>query len=531
MKRAALYIRVSSQGQVRDGYSLAFQEEILREFCQRESLEITQMYTDGGQSGATIHRTALTQLITDARDLKFDIVLIFRVDRFSRDPLDLLALIRELESRQIKLRSVTEAVDAGDPAGELMLTILGAIGKFVRRNILQNAMLGKTKRAESGRFTGGSVPFGFTVNEQGQYEHDTQHWWNGLTAAEVAKLVYSEFINNGDQGMGCLALANHLNQMGVRPPRKVWARASLYQILTNPVYCGDFSWNKRSHGIGKVSVKHQREEWLVVPNAHNPIVSRETWTRAQEILVQNRRTGGPKPKVTTNPIVGFMRCAECGAALTLRHASPSTKYHYFTCMSKYSELRTREGTACGDYPFYRAQDLEQLIWGALVRMAGDPTHIEEIRRIMNDKSGPQLQDAEHEVTRLTARLKHLEQQAMRLTTSFSEGRLPEYLWEGQLHRIEQDRIQASRSHEAAMTRANELKGQTVIAASIEEIQSYLGEVLADCTDTSDRREALGILTGPRGIKVSGDGTIDFDLRIPLDLADSPQVMAYPEMHL
>lgn len=90
--RAALYIRVSSAGQVRDGYSLELQEEMLRSFCDREGMAIAQVYREGGQTGSNLDRERLRQPVTGAEAGLFDMVLIFRVDRFSRDPADLRGL-------------------------------------------------------------------------------------------------------------------------------------------------------------------------------------------------------------------------------------------------------------------------------------------------------------------------------------------------------------------------------------------------------------------------------------------------------
>ncbi|MGC8490057.1 MAG: recombinase family protein, partial [Clostridia bacterium] len=183
--RAALYKRVSSQAQVKEGYSLAFQEEIMRDYCARQGLSVVRVYEDGGRTGSNTERAGLQALVGDAKQRAFDVVLIFRVDRFSRDPLDLLYLVQELNRRSITLKSVTEAVDASDPAGELMLTILGAIGKFVRANILQNAILGKRKRAEAGRYTGGALPFGYAATAEGQLVPNDEPWGGGHTAAEI----------------------------------------------------------------------------------------------------------------------------------------------------------------------------------------------------------------------------------------------------------------------------------------------------------------------------------------------------------
>jgi len=521
VRQAALYVRVSSLGQVKDGYSLQFQEQILREFCQREGLTIAGVYREGGQSGSSTKRKELIRLIEDARQSRFDTVLIFRVDRFSRDPVDLLALVRELEAKRIKLRSVTEAVDASDPAGELMLTILGAIGKFVRQNIIQNAMLGKTKRAETGKYTGGKVPFGYAVDEAGMLTPDSRTWWNGRTAAEVARLVFETYLKLGSQGGGCLQVARQLDQMGVPAPKAVWGHATVHQMLSNPCYAGDIAYNKRSHQLNKRSKTNAEDEWVVVRDSHEPIVDRKTWDAVQETLKRNQKGGGrPVDDAFKDLVTGFIRCGECGGALSPRRPSKNQHYLYYTCCSRVSEKRRREGTACTTFPWIRGDELEALIWGALIDLAGDENRIREMQARMATQAGPDLDDAKDELRRLEKRVKSLEEQAMTITTAYAEGKMPEYLWQKQVERLEAERQSTATRLDEARTKVTELQEAMPVAADPKDIQAYLKQQLQNCTTLEERREALAILVGHRGIRVMKDGMIDFDIKIPLHISEA-----------
>ena len=525
MKRAALYVRVSSQGQVRDGYSLQFQEQILRDFCQRESMVVAEVYREEGQSGSTTARTELQRLIEDARQGRFDIVLIFRVDRFSRDPVDLLALVRELETRSIKLRSVTESVDAGDPAGELMLTMLGAIGKFVRTNIIQNAMLGKTKRAESGRYTGGKLPFGYALAENGSYVPDPHPWWNGASAGEVARMIFDLYLTCASRGQGCSTVAQYLEELQVPPPMKGWRKGSIYQILKNPAYAGDFAWRKRSQQLNKPSTANPREKWVLASDAHEPIVDRATWERVQRVLKEQRTSTGQKPDKPDTLLTGFVRCGECQAALTPHQ----TKYRgepvlYFTCGSKLNESRKKARTACTDFPYFRADELEPLVWNALVGLVTVPERIEVYRARMRHQSGPELAETEAEAKRLEKRLQSIEDQETLITTKFTEGHLREDLWKRQLERLGSERDGLLGRLTQLHDRIAERRGQTPTSATTEEIRAYLKRVLTDTSTVEQRREALALLVGFRGVSVHKDGNVEFDLKIPTQGVDAPSLV-------
>ncbi len=530
MKRAALYVRVSSAGQVRDGYSLSFQEQILQEFCQREALVVTGVYRDGGQSGSTTQRRELTRLIADARQRCFDLVLIFRVDRFSRDPLDLLALVRELEAQGIKLRSVTEAVDAGDPAGELMLTMLGAIGKFVRRNLIQNAMLGKMKRAETGRYTGGQIPFGFVVGPSGAYQPDRTPWWNGHTRAEVVEKVYALYLQAAAGGGGCGAVARKLNELGVPGPKSAWGHSSVYQILTNPCYAGDFAYNKRSHPLHRRAQGRRPQDWVWVRAAHEPVVAPAMWARVQELL-RTGRGGGSRSPSDRDPardlMTGFLRCGQCGAALTPRRPHRSQRHLYYTCASRYSTRRRQAGAVCRTFPWLRAADLENLVWPALVAATTTADWMQCLVPLLSPGRAPDLARVQAEVARQERRLEALAEQEMILTTAFAEGRLPADLWQKQLERLQAERAMATDGLARDRAQLADWQSQAPLPVCPSQLQRRLQAALGEWSTLAERRDALSILVGPGGIRVQADGTVELDLRVGLPVVLEPSPLQLP----
>jgi site-specific DNA recombinase len=521
VRRAALYVRVSSQGQVREGYSLSFQEEILREWCRRESVAVAGIYRDGGESGSTIRRRGLTQLIGDARQRLFDLVLIFRVDRFSRDPLDLLTLVRELEARGIRLRSVTEAVDAGDPAGELMLTILGAIGKFVRENIVQNAMLGKRKRAEEGRYAGGTVPFGYLVGASGTYRPDERPRAGGPSAAASVRSLFALYRRVASEGGGCQRVARLLAEQGIPPPRSAWGHATVHQILRNPVYAGDFVYSRRSHRLNRPARRSEPSEWVLVRDAHEALIPRGEWEEVQRLLQARkggrcRRAAEPAPALPGSALAGFLRCGHCGAALTPRRPSRGPCRVYYTCASRYSAGRLREGSACRHFPWLRGDRLESLIWEGAVRLATDDATVKALGARL---AGGTADGAERKAVRLAERrLAGLLQQADRLAAAFLQGEMPEHLWRRQLQRLEAER--AAAEAEADRARRETVRAERRPAISREQIGLLLRETMEGLA-VSLRREALGILVGPRGICISPEGEVRLAVRIPVPGGESP----------
>ncbi len=118
---SAIYIRVSTEDQAKEGYSLEVQREYLESFAKREGYEVFKVYCDEGISAYSTRRNVLQQLLKDAKDKKFDLVLVYKIDRFSRNLKDLLNLVDELSSCGVGFKSATELFNSTASAGRLML--------------------------------------------------------------------------------------------------------------------------------------------------------------------------------------------------------------------------------------------------------------------------------------------------------------------------------------------------------------------------------------------------------------------------
>ena len=131
--KTAIYIRVSTEDQAKEGYSLEVQREYLESFAIREGNEVVKVYCDEGISAYSTRREALQQLLKDAKDKKFELVLVYKIDRFSRKLKDLLNLVDELSSYGVGFKSATEPFDSTTSAGKLMFQQLGSFAEFEER--------------------------------------------------------------------------------------------------------------------------------------------------------------------------------------------------------------------------------------------------------------------------------------------------------------------------------------------------------------------------------------------------------------
>ena len=154
MKRAALYLRVSTQEQAQEGYSIGEQKERLIAYCKALDWLITDVYVDGGYSGSNLNRPGIQKLM-DETD-KFDVVLVYKLDRLSRSQRDTLYLIEEaFLPHNVDFVSMQESFDTATPFGKAMIGLLAVFAQLEREQIKERTRMGRIARAKSGLYRGG----------------------------------------------------------------------------------------------------------------------------------------------------------------------------------------------------------------------------------------------------------------------------------------------------------------------------------------------------------------------------------------
>ncbi|MCK4826490.1 recombinase family protein [bacterium] len=168
--KVAIYIRVSTEDQAKEGYSLEVQREYLEFFAEREGYEVFKVYCDDGISAYSTRRPALQELLADAKAKAFDLVLVHKIDRFSRNLKDLLMLVDELSSYGVGFKSAAEPFNTTTSAGKLMFQQLGSFAEFERNRIAERVFPGMVKGVQLGNWQGARfAPFGYKYNIYKEY--------------------------------------------------------------------------------------------------------------------------------------------------------------------------------------------------------------------------------------------------------------------------------------------------------------------------------------------------------------------------
>lgn len=327
--RAAIYCRVSTEEQAREGFSIAAQRKTLLNFCSIKEWDAVKIYTDEGASGKNTKRPAFQRLLTDADGGLFDLVLVWKINRFSRKNSDLLNTVEYLNGRGINLVSCCEQFDASTPSGRLMLSMLGTIGEFERETIVENIRSGMTERAEQGLFNGGRV-LGYdsaggllTVNG---------------AEAETVREIFDLYL----EGWGYKSIADKLEAEGRRTKNGcAFSGVSVKRILKNPIYAGRIEYNRAKRAAGRVL---RCGGFVSSAGRHQRIISQEEFARVQRIMDSGKQAYAEKSGYLLSSL---LRCPLCRGRMTghTTHGGNSKLYRYYVC----TNYKGHTGSAYGSF--------------------------------------------------------------------------------------------------------------------------------------------------------------------------------------
>ncbi|EIT85958.1 Resolvase domain-containing protein [Fictibacillus macauensis ZFHKF-1] len=315
--KAALYPRVSTEEQSKEGYSLNAQLEKMRAYCFSQGWTIYKEYTEEGKSAKNMERPQLQSLLKDMD--KFDVVIVYKLDRLSRNVSDINTLLNTFEKNKVAFKSVTEPYDTTTAQGKLLINIFASLAQFEREQLAERTHMGMNRKHEEGLRNGGRAPFGY------QFDADRKLIINEQEAVWV-RYMFDSFEVRGKN-----AIAKQLNEKGVRTRTgALWNKAAVDYVVTNPVYCGMLRWNYRTKRGNRTY------EEVVVPGDHEPIVSKEVYEKIKATR-KNRRHSGFKGHAIY-PFTGILKCARCGNNLigAKRKRSDGSLYRFYKCTGRFT---------------------------------------------------------------------------------------------------------------------------------------------------------------------------------------------------
>jgi site-specific DNA recombinase len=500
--KAAIYCRVSTDNQEKEGTSLQTQLENCLAYCQSKGYEVTQRFSEA-YSGLSLERPELGNLRELVRNNTIEVVVCHSLDRLSRDPVHGVIITQELEKHGIALEAVTETVDSTE-VGKLITYIRGFASKLEAEKIRERTMRGRKARAQQGHVPVGGYSRLYGYDYIGVKEKNGGRRVINENEAQWARQIFTWLV---DDGMSCLAIATKLNSLGI--PTKYansWSRTVVHKILSNPAYTG-------------LTIYRQGDS-IELPGVTPPIIDKPLFEAAHKQLRVNYE------KATRNTrrrylLHGHIYCRRCGKPYWTHIAVQHRKYN------SYEYRRYACSGAAGKTPTsvehchnkgWMADRLEALVWKQIERILEDPSLIiGEIERQRRDADS--LSILETEQRHIERQLKAVDRDQAQLLEWAIKG-FPEDMVEAENKKLNARRESLNTRKQELEQRIKVSQEATVTIPKLEQFVQMVRERLAGA-DFETKRMALEALD----IKVWIDGQ-DVEITGVIPVSDS--VIASPQ---
>lgn len=326
-KRVAAYCRVSTDHEDQAN-SFESQQRYFRQYIERNpDWELYEIFADEGISGTnTKKRSEFKRMIACAKEGDFDLIITKEISRFARNTLDSIYYTRDLKKHGVGVIFMNDNINTLDGDAELRLAIMSSIAQEESRKTSERVKWGQKRQMEQGVVFGRSM-LGYdvkdgkmTVNEDG---------------AKIVRLIFHKFAN---ENKGTHVIARELREAGITPMRvKEWSNTVILRVIRNEKYCGDLVQKKTfTPDFLSHEKKYNRgeEEFVIIKDHHEPIVSRELFEKANRILDEKFLTQEGKAKHSNRyPFSGKIKCGCCGSSYVARYKNRKngTRYKAWRC--------------------------------------------------------------------------------------------------------------------------------------------------------------------------------------------------------
>ena len=258
--RVAIYTRVSTEDQAKEGFSLDAQLDKLRSYCKARDWVVGGEYIDDGYSGRNVKRPAYSRMMEEMD--KWDALLVIKMDRIHRNSKNFMLMMEHLKKEEKEFVSMSESLDTSTAMGRFVMDIIQRIAQLESEQIGERVYIGMEQKARTnGGVLGFNIPYGYDYVDGKLLVNEDE--------AKQVKNIFQMYLN----GLSMKKIADILNSKSIPTKQnRIWGSQTVSMILKNPIYCGFLHW----------------EDYLN-PGDHDPIVDRDTFNEIQE-LRQKRNT-------------------------------------------------------------------------------------------------------------------------------------------------------------------------------------------------------------------------------------------------
>ena len=327
-RKVAAYCRVSTDNEDQAN-SFESQQRYFRQYIERNpDWELYEVFADEGISGTnTKKRKEFNRMIACAKNGDFDLIVTKEISRFARNTLDSIFYTRDLKKHGVGVIFMNDNINTLDGDAELRLAIMSSIAQEESRKTSERVKWGQKRQMEQGVVFGRSM-LGYDVKDGKMYINED--------GAKVVRLIFHKFVN---EGKGTHVIARELREEGIKPMRvKEWQNTVILRVIRNEKYCGDLVQKKTytpdflSH---EKKYNRGQEEFVIIKDHHEPIISRELFDKANRILDEKSLSQEGKAKHSNRyPFSGKIKCGCCGSSYVARYKTRKngSRYKAWRCL-------------------------------------------------------------------------------------------------------------------------------------------------------------------------------------------------------
>ena len=305
MKTAVIYARYSSDSQTEQ--SIEGQLRVCKDYANANNILIVDTYIDRAMTGTNDMRPDFQRMIKDSSKRQFDYVIVYKLDRFSRNKYEATIHKHSLKENGVKILSAMENIP-DSPEGIILESMLEGMNQYYSAELSQKVRRGLNESYRKGQYTGGGIIFGYNVIDKKNVIDDNE--------GPIVKDIFTRY----SQGSTAVSIAEDLKARGVRTKKGKFITAKkIYKIIANTKYNG-----KVKHGD------------TVYNNIYPQIVDDITWQKVQDIRNENRHAPSRKKEIYDFILSGKLFCGECGHKLVGESGTSRTGaiYYYYSCLAR-----------------------------------------------------------------------------------------------------------------------------------------------------------------------------------------------------
>lgn len=324
--KAALYCRLSvDDGNFGGSVSIETQKILLEQYCKDHKITDYKFYCDDGCSGTNFDRPSFKKMLSDIDEGKINLVIVKDLSRFGRNYVEAGMYVQRFTDSNIRFIAADDNYDSLVNSDDLLFPIKNVVNEMYARDVSKKTKAAKKAKARDGQFIGSKAPFGYKIDP-----NDRHHLIVDEPAAQVVKRIF----RLASEGVGYNKMAKIFREEKVLTPiayfnlnnpdyfksdywRKEfdWHVTSIRAILNNEVYLGKLVYGKQRNKYmkSKEKVRNPKEDWIVVENCHEPIITQELWDTVHKILNAKHR---PAKAGEVQMFAGLLYCSDCGHCLT-----------------------------------------------------------------------------------------------------------------------------------------------------------------------------------------------------------------------